>query len=264
MTFEEFGARLTDAPVMLLPFGSQEEQGPHAPMGDFMLTEAIAALAAERSGAIAAPTLPFGHADFFRSFAGGIQLRTATFKAVVEDVATAFLDHGVDRLVIINGHTTNAFLIDEVMRKLREERGVTMASINIWQCLRDEDWAAIHGENRGKVRGHGADPVTSAYWHLFPNLMRPDLYRPSADKQAFGLPTMGPMGVRFDGAVVNMPISAREANASGMMGGGDASHSSAAAGAQIVERIVSHIDAFVRHFRSCDPHSLAAPGAIHG
>ncbi len=40
MTVAEFRDRLPSDPVILLPFGSQEEQGPHAPMGDYMLTEA--------------------------------------------------------------------------------------------------------------------------------------------------------------------------------------------------------------------------------
>ena len=42
MTVAEFRDRLTAGPVVLLPFGSQEVQGPHAPMGDYMLTEAVA------------------------------------------------------------------------------------------------------------------------------------------------------------------------------------------------------------------------------
>ena len=75
MTVAEFRDRLDDRPVILLPLGSQEEQGPHVPMGDYLLAEAVALRAAELSGAIAAPCLPFGFAEFFRGFPGGIQLR---------------------------------------------------------------------------------------------------------------------------------------------------------------------------------------------
>ncbi|WHA44087.1 creatininase family protein [Agrobacterium larrymoorei] len=45
-------------PVITLPFGSQEEQGRHAPMGDFMLMEAIALKVAEASGTIVAQRMP--------------------------------------------------------------------------------------------------------------------------------------------------------------------------------------------------------------
>ena len=36
-------------PIILLPMGSQEDQGPHAPMGDYLLAEKIAELAALRA-----------------------------------------------------------------------------------------------------------------------------------------------------------------------------------------------------------------------
>ena len=54
MTFAEFRERMNDRPLILLPFASQEEQGPQAPMGDFMLTERLSIMTAERADAIAA------------------------------------------------------------------------------------------------------------------------------------------------------------------------------------------------------------------
>ena len=76
MTVAEFRDRLSDDPVILLPLGSHEEQGPHAPMGDYLLAEAIALRAAELSGAIAAPCLPAPCAvqqrrQITRKFSGG-------------------------------------------------------------------------------------------------------------------------------------------------------------------------------------------------
>ena len=52
-------------PVILLPLGSHEDQGPHAPMGDYLLAEKIAELAAIRASergarTLVAPVLPFG------------------------------------------------------------------------------------------------------------------------------------------------------------------------------------------------------------
>ena len=82
LSWPEFQARLPDNPPILLPLGSQEQQGPHAPMGDYVLAERLALSAAERADAICAPVLPFGHADFFRGAAGGVQLRSATFTMV--------------------------------------------------------------------------------------------------------------------------------------------------------------------------------------
>src|SRR5690606_1235014 len=119
------------------PLGSHEEQGPHAPMGDYLLAEAIALRAAERSGAIAAPCLPFGYAEFFRGYPGGIQLRAPTFRAVLDDMVMAFLDHGLNRILILNGHSTNAALIDETLRALRRRTGVAVASVDLWRSIPD-------------------------------------------------------------------------------------------------------------------------------
>ncbi len=102
-------------------------------MGDYVLTDALAARVAERAGAIAAPTLPFGYADYFRPVPGGIQLTAQTFCLVLRDVLDNFLNHGLKRLVIFNGHSGNAPLIDQVTRRVRRDTQVTVPSINVWR-----------------------------------------------------------------------------------------------------------------------------------
>src|SRR4051794_6157881 len=197
MTFREFEAVIPHNPVILLPMGSQEEHGPMAPMGDFMLTQAIAERVAEASGALAAPTVPFGYADYFRPIPGGIQLRAATFCAVLRDFADNFLDHGLTRLLILNGHSGNAPLIDQTTRLTRgpaprptpkghrgtapfiakpprltrAERGVVIPSINLWRLHTPQLWTEAYGTPPNQGFGHGAEPVGSVYAHLFPELM---------------------------------------------------------------------------------------------
>lgn len=251
MTVAEFRDRLADDPVILLPLGSHEEQGPHAPMGDYQLAEIIAGRIAAASGGVVAPCLPFGYADFFRGFPGGIQLRATTFTAVVEDMITAFLDHGIDRVLIVNGHSSNAPLIDQVLRKVRAERGVAVASLDLWRAIPDAVWARIHGEGAARVRGHGGDPVTSVAMHLLPDAVRPDLIRPSGSATAYGLPA-AVNGVRFNDVHVHLPLNAHEVNADGMLGG-DATLSSARAGEEIVAHLTDLGADLVRHLARVDP-----------
>jgi creatinine amidohydrolase len=258
LTWVEFRERMADHPIILLPLASQEEQGPHAPMGDFMLTERVAALAAERAGALAAPTLPFGYAEFFRAIPGGIQLRADTFTRVLEDMIGAFLDHGLERILILNGHTTNAFLIDQVTRSIRRERGVAVASINLWQILPQSEWTRLHGDNAAAARGHGGDPLTSIGLALFPELMRPDLMAQAQPRTALGLRTSGSNAVLFDGVTVGMPLDVTEVTANGVMSG-NPSLASAAIGAEMVEWIVSFIARLCAHLRQCDPRAVSAP-----
>lgn len=260
MTVAEFRDRLTPDAVVLLPLGSHEEQGPHAPMGDYRLAEAIAIEAARRADAMAAPCLPFGYADFFRGFPGGIQLRASTFCAVLEDMLTAFLDHGIERLVVLNGHSTNAPLIDQVQRKLRRARGVAVASIDLWRAIPDDLWTRLYGADAARARGHGGDPVTSVSMHLFPDAMRPDLIRPAMPAAAWGLTGASVSGARFDGVAVNLPLNADEVNPDGMLGG-DAHLASAEAGRVIFEHLADLAARFAQHWRGCDPRD---PQVMHG
>lgn len=240
MTHEEFARRMERPAVILLPLASQEEQGPHAPMGDFMLTEMLAEMSARAGGGLTAPVLPFGHAEFFRTVAGGIQLRASTFTAVLEDILASFLDHGHERLLIFNGHTTNAPLIDQVCRKVRRERGVLIPSLNIWQGVPDHLWSALYNEDAGRVRGHGGEPMTSAYMHLFPDLVRFGAMRdPGPRGSVFGLPIGGVSASRFEGLPVQIPLDCTEVDPAGMLGG-LASLASAEKGRAICDHIVSH------------------------
>ena len=144
MTWLEFAERIKDKPTLLLPFGSQEEQGPMAPMGDWMLVEILAERIAKQADVIAAPTVPFGYADYFRPIAGGVAFRPDTFRRILEDICENFLNHDLDHLVIFNGHSGNYPLIDQTIRKIKEERGVLIPCLNVWQLITPQMWEELH------------------------------------------------------------------------------------------------------------------------
>lgn len=253
LTWVEFAERLKDNPTILLPFGSQEEQGPMAPMGDWMLTEALASRIAKESGAIAAPTMPFGYADYFRPVPGGIQFRPETFCKVLEDMCENFLSHGIDHLVIFNGHSGNFPLIDQTIRKIRQEWGVIIPCLNVWRLITPEKWKEFHPDIGTKAFGHGSDPLTSVYMHLFPELVREDLIVKPNDKfgDLLGLPTAGLNAVKFQGVDINVPVDITDRCDNGIAGG-DPTHSSAEVGEKIADYIVEFTTAFLNHFSQAD------------
>ena len=255
MTWVEFRERLAERPVMLLPLGSQEEQGPHAPMGDYMLTQRISEMAAEKSGAIAAPIMPFGYADFFKTVPGGIQLRAKTFSMVLDDMASAFLEHGIERLIIFNGHSSNAPLIDQTVRLIKKRTGVTIPALHIWRILPASLWKDAHGDKANAAKGHGGDPLTSVYKYLYPELLRPDLISKSGAKRAFGMATDGVGGSTFQGAPVAMPLDVTDVTDNGIISG-DPTIATAEAGKLIVDWLVDFTTQFVAHWRACDPRKI--------
>lgn len=252
MTWKEFQERIKEKPVILIPLGSQEEQGPHAPMGDFMLTEKITARVAREADAVAAPIMPFGYADYFRPVPGGVQLRPETFRAVLEDICDNFLDHDLNRLVIMNGHSGNFPLIDQSIRKIKQECGVWIPCINLWRLITPEKWREFHGENNMKAFGHGSDPLTSVYLHLFPELVRMDLVEQVKKKQVLGLGTSGLNAVKFNGVDVNVPLDIDDICENGIAGG-DPGLSSQSIGKEMVDYISDFCTKFIKYFRTVSP-----------
>ena len=77
LTSEEARQELTSEAVVLLPMGSLEDQGIHAPMGDYMAADLMAmeiAKTAREDGVptFVAPVIPFGGKDYFESSHGGM------------------------------------------------------------------------------------------------------------------------------------------------------------------------------------------------
>ena len=252
MTWVEFRERLADNPTILIPLGSQEEQGPQAPMGDYMLTDVLAAEVAHRANVIATPTLPFGYADYFRPVPGGIALRPETFKAVLLDICDNFLDHGLDHLVVFNGHSGNYPLIDQVIRKIKQDRGILVPCLNLWRLIPADKWDEFHPDLGIKAFGHGGDPLTSVYLHQFPELMRMDLARQEPEKgDLLGLPTSGLNAVSFRGVDINAAVDITDRCESGIAGG-DPTRSSAEIGGRITEYLVDYTVAFLDHFNKVD------------
>src|SRR5262245_38141313 len=250
LTFAEFHERLKDDPVILVPLGSQEEQGASAPMGDFMLAKELARRVAERTGAVAAPTVPFGYADYFRPVAGGVQLTADTFKCLLRDILDNFLAHGLTKLLVFNGHTGNSPLIDQVVRSVKGETGVVIPWINIWRVIPDSVWRAAHGDKAPLARGHGADPVSSAYLHLFPGLYRSDLAA-SAGRggELIGLKTANLQGLVFEGLEVNAPVDITDHATDGIVSG-DARLASPEAGKLFADYIIERSAALVEHLKT--------------
>ncbi|MFW6385240.1 MAG: creatininase family protein, partial [Halodesulfurarchaeum sp.] len=84
-------AEATETDLALLPVGSTEQHGPHAPLGtDHLAAEAIAAEAAEsfERDVIVAPAVPIGVSEEHRQFTGSLWVSPDTFRAYVRETIT--------------------------------------------------------------------------------------------------------------------------------------------------------------------------------
>lgn len=252
LTAPEAAERLAAGACAILPMGSLETHGPHAPMGDFLLAEALCVLMGERAAgqgadALVLPSVPFGGEDFFGAVPGGVSLSVPLLQAVVEETAESLLRNGARRVLVVNGHAGSIPAVDAAARSLRRRRGAVVPALHLWRAA-----AAFHAELGGGADsfGHGGDPVWSVALHLRPDLCRPERARPRApDSRSFdGLPVSGYGQVRCGGAEFAVPTEAEEVAPGGVIApdprGGSAAH-----GARLVEKLVAAGAAMVVHLR---------------
>jgi len=117
-----------DTDLALFPVGSTEQHGPHAPLGTDVLTaEAVARAGADRYGErhgdrpAVAPAIPVGIAEEHRAFAGTLWVSPDTFRAYVRETVQSLASHGLDRIVLVNGHGGNVDALREVAAHLTRD-----------------------------------------------------------------------------------------------------------------------------------------------
>ncbi|MGH7050646.1 MAG: creatininase family protein [Acetobacteraceae bacterium] len=253
LTQGEMQKALQHNPVVLLPMGSFEDQGPHAPMGDFLSAARIAELIAEHATdagveTLVSPAVPFGCDDYFGASPGGISLQPATFRAVISDIFGSLVRHDLKRLIVINGHGGNVPVVHEVAAELYRRQHVLIPSLYLWKIGYGLLPGILGAERARAASGHGADPLTSVAMHLFPELMRPDLVpEPIETPMVLGLPPSGFGMVAFEDAEIHIPLE-YNAFAPDAVRGGDPRLSSSATGKVLVERLTALGARFVAHY----------------
>ncbi len=232
LTAEAVAAR-RGAPVVL-PMGSTETHGPALPMGDHLLAEAVAIRIAERhGGALVAPVVPFGGADFFRGVPGAVALSHATLAALLREVLENLAAGGFPRALIVNGHGGSIPAIEEAQRAAP----VPVPALHIWRAA--AGWQAELG-GPAEALGHGGDPIASVALHLLPGLCRPERLaaRRAPPGRALGVPLAGFGALRLGGVEFHLPTPI-ESLAPGGVQAADPRGASAERGAAIVERLAS-------------------------
>ncbi len=244
---------LARRPVILLPLGSHEDQGPHAPMGDYLSAERVAELIAARASAagtetLVAPVLPFGGADYFGAMPGGIALSQAALRSVLTDIFASLVRHRLTRIVVINGHGGNVQAVHDTTQQVYREHGALIPSFYLWRVGYSLLPGILGAEKSKQAAGHGADPLTSVAMHLFPQLMRPDLTPdPMPLQQVMGMPAVSFGVARFEGAEIAVPVE-YDAIAPDGVRGGDPRLCSAETGAKMVEQLTELGARFVQHY----------------
>ncbi|MEJ1976944.1 MAG: creatininase family protein [Acetobacteraceae bacterium] len=168
---------------------------------------------------------------------------------MLRDVADNFLNHGLTRLVILNGHSGNAPLIDQVAREIRQDTGLVVPSVNLWRLQTPAVWQEAYGVRATRLRTRRG----TGRLRLPPSVPRtgaaggPGGGR-SHEGQLHGLPDRRLRRRALRGRGDRHALDVTDLTDNGIAGG-DPFLASAAAGARVTQHIVDTVAAFVTAFR---------------
>ena len=153
--------------LAVLPVGSTEQHGPHAPLG----TDTLNAVAVAEAGidvfdgeVVVAPAIPVGVSEEHRQFTGTLWVSEPTFRAYVRETVASLASHGFDRVVIVNGHGGNISALGEVAGTIVRHDDAFAVPFT---------WFDAIGEHRRDM-GHAGPVETALLRHTHPTLVRED------------------------------------------------------------------------------------------
>jgi len=175
--------------LVILPVGVVEEHGAHLPLGlDSFAAEVYAEAAAPRLEergyeVVIAPTISYGVARAAIDFPGTLSLEPETLRALVVEIGRSLVRHGLQRLVILNGHRDLAHIksLEEARQTLIEQKTAQVLCVGFTSdpdltaaCYR-EGVPQLSRSAQPDREGHGGEWETSLALHAFPDLVKQDV-----------------------------------------------------------------------------------------
>ncbi|WP_265109769.1 creatininase family protein [Halosolutus halophilus] len=171
--------RDVDTDLAVVPVGSTEQHGPHAPLGtDVIGAEAVTDAAVDRTDreVVRAPAIPIGIAEEHRQFPGTMWVSEDTFRSYVREAVESLAHHGFERVVLVNGHGGNVDALREVGGNLTRSGAAYAVPFT---------WFEAVGEHSADM-GHGGPLETALLRHVDPELIREDRIEAAQEGRADG------------------------------------------------------------------------------
>lgn len=168
--------------VAVLPVGATEAHGMHLPYGtDTLMVDRLAALACERADTRGAkvlllPAIPFGINENTLGFPWTMSLTPSTLYAVVADIVSSVEEHGIPKMVLLNGHGGNEF--QPLLRELFRQTNVQIMLVNWYLSA-----PAAARELFERPGEHGDEMETSMVMHMAPELVQMQLANDGATRE---------------------------------------------------------------------------------
>ena len=161
-----------DIDCVITVFGSCESHGWHLPLGpDLFVPEEIARrVAIELDHVVVAPGMPFGTSIHYNRFPLSLTLRYETTISVAEDLFESLIRHGIEHILILNGHDGNIPALEIAARNVKDRhQGASIVYIPAWWEITGARMSEEFGAWNGL--GHGGEGETSITMAVRPDLV---------------------------------------------------------------------------------------------
>jgi creatinine amidohydrolase len=201
MTWAQVNEAVRQRRVVLIPVGAIEQHGPHLPVDmDNLAVEEMCRAAAERRPdlLVCMPPVHYGFNEHNMDFPGTISVEAEHFVHYCTDVGKSLGRQGFRRIIFVNGHGSNAHLLELAARMVTLQSPAKCASVSHWD-LSKEAFAAVRESEYPGGTSHACEFETSIYLHLRPERVRMDLAVPGirAKTKYFYEDLQGSSPVRF-------------------------------------------------------------------
>lgn len=168
----EFEAGLAETRIVLIPFGSVEEHGPHLPLStDTFEAYQVCIKAAELKPLFVAPPIHYGNCRSSSCHPGTISITTTTLKSLFIDIVKSLREHGLRTFIAISGHAGGAhgMALQEAGEELiARYDDISIAVVTEFLLARDRGKDLI--ETPGDC--HAGEIETSRIMHSHPQLVK--------------------------------------------------------------------------------------------
>jgi creatinine amidohydrolase len=169
LTWPQINTAVEQRKVVILPVGSTEQHGYHLPLDtDAKLVSSVSLEAGRRSpeDILVLPTVGYGYCHHVMDFPGTINIEPTTFVRFLLDITRSVAYHGFKRIIVINGHGSNAPLVEQVGRQTNLQTDATCATLSWWQLIADYWNEEVRTSVIPGGSAHACELETSMYLHL--------------------------------------------------------------------------------------------------
>jgi creatinine amidohydrolase len=169
LTWPQINIAVEQRKVIILPVGATEQHGHHLPIDvDNKLSGSVVREAGRRSpeNILVMPQVSYGYCHHVMDFPGTVNIEPTTFVRYLLDITRSVAYHGFERIILVNGHGSNAPLVEQVGRQTNLQTDALCATLSWWQLIADYWNAEVRTSVMPGGCAHACELETSMYMHI--------------------------------------------------------------------------------------------------